>query len=123
MNKKVLIIDDDIDFLAAYGALFRSRGWIVQTAINTTLGRTEIDTFKPDLLILDVMMDRADEGYEFAQQLLNEKLTVPIVITSSIANAGLEIFDLEIPNIKAVLQKPVNLNDLITLSEKIYSGP
>jgi DNA-binding response OmpR family regulator len=60
MSKKVLIIDDDIDFLTAYGTLFRSKGCQVHTAINTTEGRSEIDSFAPDLIVLDVMMERAD---------------------------------------------------------------
>lgn len=122
MSKKVLIIDDDIDFLTAYGALFRSRGCEVQTAVNTREGRSEIDSFVPDLIILDVMMERADEGFEFAQQLLDEKIRIPVIITSSIARAGQELFDLDIPNVRAVMQKPVDFGELTELAEKILAG-
>jgi len=122
MSKKVLIIDDDIDFLTAYGSLFRSRGCDVHTAINTTEGRSEIDSFEPDLIILDVMMERADEGFEFAQQLLDEKIRIPVIITSSIARAGQELFDIDIPNVRAVMQKPVDFAELTTLADKIFAG-
>lgn len=122
MNKKVLIIDDDIDFLNAYGALFRSKGCQVRTAMNSNEGRTEIDAFAPDLIILDVMMERADEGFEFAQQLLDERIRIPVIITSSIARAGQELFDLDIPNVRAVLQKPVDFAELTALAEKILAG-
>jgi len=122
MSKKVLIIDDDIDFLTAYGALFRSKGCDVHTAINTTEGRSEIDSFAPDLIILDVMMERADEGFEFAQQLLDEKIRIPVIITSSIARAGQELFDIDIPNVRAVMQKPVDFAELTTMAEKIFAG-
>ena len=119
MSKKILIIDDDPDILTAYGAFFKGQGFDIRTAYNTTKGRVEIKEFKPDLLIVDVMMDQPDEGFVFAQQMLDEKTGIPIIITSSIATAGQEIFDIDIPNVKAVLQKPVDLEKLSTLVKKI----
>ncbi len=119
MNKKILIIDDDPDITAAYGAFFTSRGFSVRTAYNSTKGRLEINTFQPDMIILDVMMEQPDEGFVFAQQLLDEKVKIPVIITSSIASAGQEIFDIDIPNVKYVLQKPVDLENLSSLVEKL----
>ncbi|NOR44904.1 MAG: response regulator [Candidatus Delongbacteria bacterium] len=121
MKNKVIIIDDDIDILNAYDALFRSKGFIVETAYNTTVGEKIISEFKPDLIILDVMMQEPDEGFVFAQYLLDSKINIPIIITSSIAKAGQEIFDMNIPNVKYILQKPVDLDELIKYSEKILS--
>jgi DNA-binding response OmpR family regulator len=123
MNKKILIIDDDYDILTIYSELFLGKGCQVRTAINTSEGRPEIETFQPDLIILDVMMEDADEGFVFAQQLLHEKLKTPIIITSSIARAGQEVFDVDIPNVKAVLQKPVALQELVDLAKKVLSTP
>lgn len=119
MSKKILLIDDDPDILTAYGAFFRSGGYEVRTAYNTTKGRVEMKEFLPDLLIVDVMMDQPDEGFVFAQQMLDEKVGIPIIITSSIATAGQEIFDIDIPNVKAIMQKPVDLEKLSTLVKKI----
>jgi two-component SAPR family response regulator len=79
----------------------------------------EIESFQPDLIVLDVMMEQPDEGFVFAQQLLDEKVKTPVIITSSIANAGMEIFDIDIPNVKSVLQKPVDLEKLSSLVEKL----
>ncbi len=102
--------------------MFRGKGCEVRTAVNTTAGRSEIDSFEPDLIILDVMMERADEGFEFAQQLLDEKIRISVIITSSIARAGQELFDLDIPNVRAVMQKPVDFAELTTLADKIFAG-
>ncbi len=119
MTKKILIIDDDPDIITAYSAFFASKGYETRSSFNSTKGRVEIETFQPDLIILDVMMETPDEGFVFAQQLLDEKVRIPVIITSSIAKAGQEIFDIDIPNVKAVMQKPVELEKLSSLVEKI----
>jgi len=121
MGGKILIIDDDTDITTAYGAFFRSRGFEVMTAFNTTAARKIMEQFSPDLLILDVMMEQPDEGFVFAQQLLDEKNLTPVIITSSIASAGAELFDLDIPNVRSVIQKPVDLDKLSSLVEKILA--
>jgi len=121
MGGKILIIDDDTDITTAYGAFFRSRGFEVMTAFNTTAARKVMEQFAPDLLILDVMMEQPDEGFVFAQQLLDEKNMTPVIITSSIASAGAELFDLDIPNVRSVIQKPVDLDKLSSLVDKILA--
>ena len=123
MNKKVLLIDDDIDVLNIYSEFFQKQGCQVRTAVNSREGRAEIDTFQPDLIMLDVMMEHADEGFVFAQQLLHEKLKTPVIITSSIARAGQEVFDIDIPNVRAIMQKPVDFKELVELVRKIFSAP
>ena len=121
MGGKILIIDDDTDITTAYGAFFRSRGFEVMTAFNTTAARKIMEQFSPDLLILDVMMEQPDEGFVFAQQLLDEKNLTPVIITSSIASAGAELFDLDIPNVRSVMQKPADLDKLSSLVDKILA--
>ncbi|HXK50152.1 MAG TPA: response regulator [Clostridiales bacterium] len=121
MGGKILIIDDDTDITTAYGAFFRSRGFEVMTAFNTKAARKIMEQFAPDLLILDVMMEEPDEGFVFAQQLLDEKNMTPVIITSSIASAGAELFDLDIPNVRSVIQKPADLDKLSSLVEKILA--
>jgi len=121
MGGKILIIDDDTDITTAYGAFFRSRGFEVMTAFNTTAARKIMEQFSPDLLILDVMMEQPDEGFVFAQQLLDEKNLTPVIITSSIASAGAELFDLDIPNVRSVIQKPADLDKLSSLVDKILA--
>ena len=116
--KKILIIDDDIDIITAYSAFYKANGYLVESAYNTKVGEKIIREFNPDLIILDVMMNEPDEGFVFAQHLLDTKVKIPVIITSSIAKAGQEIFDIDIPNVKYILQKPVELDDLLKYSEK-----
>ena len=57
----------------------------------------------------------------FAQQMLDEKVSIPIIITSSIAKAGQEIFNIDIPNVRSVMQKPVDLAKLSALVGRVLS--
>ena len=57
---KVLIVDDDPDILEFLGYNFRKDGYIVETAENGIEGLKKVETFRPDLILLDVMMPEMD---------------------------------------------------------------
>lgn len=82
---KILLIDDDPSFLEITGAILRRFGYDVLSANNTADGLNYIETEKPDLLILDIMMATMDEGLQFAVKLRqNEELQrLPIIIVSA----------------------------------------
>jgi CheY-like chemotaxis protein len=84
--KKVLIIDDDPDFVSAIGALLESAGYVVQSAVNGREGLQLAKTTQPDLILLDVMMTERTEGF-FALQELRRTSTLkrmPVIVISSI---------------------------------------
>jgi CheY-like chemotaxis protein len=84
--KKVLIIDDDPDFVSAIGALMESAGYGVQSAVNGREGLQMAKTLQPDLILLDVMMTERTEGF-FALQELRRIATLsrtPVIVISSI---------------------------------------
>lgn len=82
---KILLIDDDPSFLEITGAILRRFGYDVLSANNTVDGLQYIQTEKPDLLILDIMMATMDEGLQFAVKIRqNEELhRLPIIIVSA----------------------------------------
>ena len=59
---KILIIDDDPDIVMAVRLCLRSAGHEVFDASNSERGLRLLDEIRPDLIILDVMMDTATEG-------------------------------------------------------------
>ena len=65
-EKNILIIDDDKDLVAAWRLILESEGYAVRHAINSKLGLEEVKKARPDLIILDVMMDRETEGFHTA---------------------------------------------------------
>ncbi|MFZ0033887.1 MAG: response regulator, partial [Sedimentisphaerales bacterium] len=66
-NAKILIVDDDPDLTKALKATLESKNYTVITASNGSEGMDKINTDKPDLLILDVMMSTLQDGFEVAR--------------------------------------------------------
>ena len=69
MAKKVLIIDDDADFVESIVNLLEARGYEVESASNGQEGVEKAKADAPNLIILDVMMTTKDEGFNVARQL------------------------------------------------------
>ncbi len=56
MAQKVAIIEDDMAISQMYRLKFETEGYEVQTAENGKLGLELAETFKPDIILLDLMM-------------------------------------------------------------------
>jgi two-component system alkaline phosphatase synthesis response regulator PhoP len=84
--KTVLIIDDDPDFVRAVGHLLRSAGYAVATASNGRDGLAHAKTARPDLILLDVMMQDRTEGFFTLEQIRDVPAlrTTPVIVISSI---------------------------------------
>jgi CheY-like chemotaxis protein len=66
---RILIIDDDPDMVLASRLPLEAAGHSVDEACNGLEGLERIKANRPDLIILDVMMDTATEGFQLALQL------------------------------------------------------
>jgi two-component system alkaline phosphatase synthesis response regulator PhoP len=69
MSKKLLMIDDDPDFVAGIKAVLDNAGFEVEVAYNPKDGLHALQTKKYDLLLLDIMMGRGAEGIMIARKL------------------------------------------------------
>jgi CheY-like chemotaxis protein len=63
---KILMIDDDPDVTMAIQIPLEASGYEFYSAINGTEGLEKVKEVDPDLIILDVMMDTATEGFHFS---------------------------------------------------------
>jgi CheY-like chemotaxis protein len=68
---KILIVDDDPDIVEALKMTLEASHYQVFTAANGTEGLKQVKAVKPDLIILDVMMDTVTEGFQVTYQLRN----------------------------------------------------
>lgn len=83
---KILLIDDDVDFLEPLKIVLASKGFFVETATTPEEGIQKVKETNPDLVVLDVMMPENYEGFEVARY-IREKLglkELPILILSNI---------------------------------------
>jgi len=112
-KKKALVIDDGIDFIAAYKAILEDNGIDVISATNGKDGFQKVENEKPDVIVLDVMMETPDSGFEFLQNMQEKGIKIPVILCSSIARASQMNFDLNSLGAKVIMQKPVDLDKLV----------
>ncbi len=81
MNKKILFVDDDVEFLALVEALLKREGFTVFPASNGPDGLHAAYEQHPDLIILDVSMPGQD-GFDVCKS-LREITSVPIIMLTA----------------------------------------
>jgi|SRR3989344_3179674 len=85
--KKILLIDDDMTFVAMIKAALDPEKYSVTSAGNGIEGLERMEESKPDLILLDIMMPKMD-GMEFLKE-LNKKYgegKTPVLITSNLSS-------------------------------------
>jgi DNA-binding response OmpR family regulator len=113
---KILIVDDDPDMVEASRIVLERDGYSVEHASNVDEGLKRLAEVKPDLLILDVMMEEPDDGLRFARQVRRLGNKLPILMLTSVNRAlGIQIGkDDEMVPVDEFVEKPVNPADLST---------
>jgi CheY-like chemotaxis protein len=92
-NPDILIVDDDVDLAAAMRNTLESESYSVALAENRPTGMEKAKSLKPRLIILDVMMEGSQDGFEMARELKRDEILkdTPILMTTSIqSETGIE---------------------------------
>jgi DNA-binding response OmpR family regulator len=116
MNKKIVIFDDDQDILTALESVLDFVDWDLLTFSSGQDAVQVITKEKPDLILMDVMLDGVD-GREICRSVKedNDLKHIPIILISGEQDAAvLEEQDFG-PN--DFLSKPFNIGELI---DKVY---
>jgi len=81
-RKKLLIIDDDPDFVDGIKSILEKADYAVDVEHNPKDGLNRLHTEPPDLLLLDIMMGRGAEGIMIARKMRNdaELREIPVLI-------------------------------------------
>jgi two-component system alkaline phosphatase synthesis response regulator PhoP len=88
MKKKVLIVDDEPNIIVPLEFLMKQNNYDVQTAQTGEIAMDLISDWKPDLILLDIMLPGMD-GYEVCQKIRQKKefRQTKIVILSAMARS------------------------------------
>ena len=88
-NPKILLIDDDVDFVEATKIVLESKPYEVIVAYNGNDGLRKAREENPDLIILDIIMPGKD-GFSTAEQLKkdSELSKIPVLVLTSYAEKG-----------------------------------
>lgn len=123
-GKKILIIDDDPDFVESVERVLEARGFNVDSAPDGVAGIKKAKEVKPDLILLDVMMTRKTEGFEISRELPKDEIlkSIPVIILTGIREKmnlsfGFEPDETWLP-VKAVLEKTIKPDQLLEKIEE-----
>ncbi len=120
---RILIVDDDPDITFAIELFLKKERHEVQSALNRADGMKAIAAWKPDLVILDVMMEQPDDGIAMAQDLRRQGCHTPILMLTSVGRAtGLTYDeDKEMVPVDAFFEKPVQPEALLNKVHELLS--
>jgi CheY-like chemotaxis protein len=110
---KILIIDDDVEYVETMSLFLKTRGFDILSADCGEEGYQIARISLPDMILLDVMMKTDNEGLEIARRLGDDPATkkIPILMITGIRTAlslpgGLTPDSGWLP-VRAILEKPV----------------
>ena len=88
-KKKILIIDDNVDFVKLNTATLEAAGYEVEAAYNADEGFTKVEYGQPDAIVLDLMMERHDSGFKLAEKIKTHPIfrTTPILMLTAVGEA------------------------------------
>jgi len=115
-NAKIMIVDDDTDFVFSTKTVLEQLGYAVTSASNGNQGKAMLARDKPDLVILDVIMASILDGLNMSRFMKDDPAygDIPIIMVTSVANTDYSTLfpDDEDLGIDAFLTKPIKPADL-----------
>ena len=123
---KILIIDDDPDIVASMKVVLENKNYEVVSASSGEEGLKATKTENPDLIILDIMMETGDKGFDVAREIKsdNKSKNIPILMLIAIKDqAGFdfkgEAGDHKWLPVDDYCDKPLKPEELISKVEKL----
>lgn len=123
-EKTILIIDDDIDLVEIIRVTLESQGFQVIDAQTGERGLEMARERNPDLILLDVMMGKVDEGFQVAYELRSNDITAetPILMLTAVTDqTGFDFDpakDKDFLPVNEFLEKPISPRSLVDMVRK-----
>lgn len=118
-KKCVLLVDDDLDYIFQTKMQLEKAGFTVMTAQSQDEARECFKTTRPDIAVLDLMMERMDAGFVLSYEIKRMDPTIPVILATAVTHeTGLE-FDAATTEERnwvradVVLTKPVRAEQLL----------
>ncbi len=124
---KILLVDDDIDFITQQEVQLRAAGYEVLIAHGVQEAMDLLQEQKADLAVVDLMMQHMDDGFVLSHQIKKTYPDMPVIILTGVASeTGLE-FDTSTQEERswikanAFLTKPVRFEQLRSEIDRLLS--
>jgi len=119
MNSKVLIIDDEKDICYLISEILQDEKFITESVLNSNEAIKKLETFRPDLIILDVWLGPKSEldGIELLKKIMTINPLIPVIVIT-----GHGTVDMAVSAIKNgaydFIEKPFNSEKITILSKR-----
>ncbi len=119
-GKRVLIVDDDMAFVKLYSLYLRNKGLDVSAAYSAAEALEALKGTRPDIVVLDVMMEHFDSGFNASKAIKDAYPDLPVILMTAISEeTGLDFRpkneeERELMHADAFLDKAASPEDLLT---------
>ena len=121
MTAKVLIVDDEPNIVVSLQFLMKKAGFETSVARDGDEALLEVERFRPDLVLLDVMMPRRD-GYDVCQQLRSSGWSDLKIVMLTAKGRQTEITKGLALGADAYVTKPFSTSDLVETVTRLLGG-
>jgi CheY-like chemotaxis protein len=123
---KVLVVDDDIDYVEAITTILEANGYEVVAAYDGKEGLEKAKSELPQMMLIDLMMNTINEGYDLVRDIRSDEryAEVPLIMISAahqhevFKNANFAPDEVWFP-IDTFMDKPVDTETLLKHLEKL----
>ena len=133
---KILVVDDDPDIVEAMRLVLEGKAHEVEAAGSAEEAEAKVAAFRPDLILLDIMMPEGTEGFQFVWKLRNqmpdEVKDTPIVVLSAIhSRVDLRFYPEESDGtyepgeflpVQGFIDKPAAPHELVSRVSEVLAG-
>ena len=127
-DKKILLVDDDLDLLEQNKILLESKGFKVVTAEGSKKGWEVFKQELPDAAILDLIMEEHDSGFILSYKIKKDEhgKNIPVfILTSATYVTGFKFGasteeEKEWLKCDGILNKPIMIDDLVNKLESFF---
>ncbi len=127
-KRRILVVDDDSEFVAANKALLESAGYEVLTAQDGGEALAQAQAHRPDLILLDVMMKSDTEGFDVSRKIreIPDVRHIPVILLTGIRRAMNLPFKFEpdpdwLP-VARIVEKPVPPEKMLAIIQEALAG-
>jgi DNA-binding response OmpR family regulator len=109
----ILYVDDDVDLLEATKLRLEKAGYAVMTATSAEAGLRTFKEQRPDVIIVDLMMEEIDAGATLVKEFKLAGNQAPIYLLSSMGDQLTTTTNYRSLGFDGVFQKPIKFDKLL----------
>ncbi len=128
MARRILLVDDDVDFLTQTRVQLEAAGFEVVAAESVEAARGVLAESPPDAAVVDLMIDNYDDGFRLCREIKQRDPSIPVILVTGVAAETGMAFDAATKEERAwiaadvVLDKPIRFEQLRREMDRLLKG-